>query len=483
MPDEDGLVDPRLGKRLIAETRLLRNELRIERAIFRALKIHEDRALMTIRRVALSAAVVPPDPFDLAFWDTSVVKEVQPVVESVLDGIAAGVTEFLALPPEVRSQILGSLDVAGIAEHFIDVVKTIGPSTAERVVEQLAMGTGRGESIPELAQRVTQSFGVARSNATRIVRTETHGAAELTTFKSVGAVADAGFSIEKKWLDTSDARTRKTHKTAGNGDWIPMDQPFSVGVALLEYPGAHGPAHEVINCRCSVEYRVSDHASVPPTRTPPVPDATPVQALATESAVKQTWNDLTEKVRYSEKRAKELRKRLTDEGYGDFVETIKAWQYGGTDKIHRQLKSALGGGKMSTEAREIIQGIRAAPQSAPQLFRGTFAPKGVDTLQKEYVNGETFDLAPKSFSTEAPIGLIFAGQQQGTKAGTKILYQLTSKSKGIPVQNLSETRALFSEKEWISGGRYKILDSYTIPDPEFSKKKVLVIQIEQIAVH
>lgn len=257
MPDDDGLVDPRLGKRLIAETRLLRNELRIERAIFRALKTHEDRALMTIRRVSLSAAVIPPDPFDLAFWDTSVVKEVQPVVESVLNGIAAGVTEFLALPPEVRSQILGALDIAGIAEQFIEQVKTVGPSTAERVVEQLAMGTGRGESIPELAQRVTESFGVARNNATRIVRTETHGAAELTTFKSVGAVADAGFGVEKKWLDTSDARTRKTHQLAGNGDWIPIDQPFVVGEALLDHPGAPGPADEVVNCRCSCEYRVA----------------------------------------------------------------------------------------------------------------------------------------------------------------------------------------------------------------------------------
>lgn len=253
MPED---VDPRLGRRLIAESRLRRNELRIERAISKALDVHQKRAMAALRSQHSLTAAVPPDAFDTTGWDATVLREVQPVIEDVLQGIATGVFSFLDLSPEIRAQILGALDIDAVAADFTERVKTIGPSTADRVMSELSVGIGQGEGIPQLSKRIRESFGVAESHAARIARTETHGAAEATTYKSAGAIARAGFALTKTWLATSDRHTRPTH-AAADGQTVRLDQPFQVGGALLDYPGGDGPAEEVINCRCSTIFNTT----------------------------------------------------------------------------------------------------------------------------------------------------------------------------------------------------------------------------------
>lgn len=256
MPDD---FDPRLGKRLIAESRLRRNELRIERAINKALDVHKGRAMAALRSQHSMTAAAPPDAFDTVGWDATVIREVKPVIDDVLEGLASGVVNFLDLSPEMRAQILGAIDIEAFAADFAERVRTIGPDTANRVISELSVGIGKGEGMDKLSKRITESFGVAKSNAARIARTETHGAAEMTTFKSAGAIANTGLELTKSWLATSDARTRPTHRRAeGDNDAIPLDQPFRVGEAELEYPGSDGPADEVINCRCSVIYEVKE---------------------------------------------------------------------------------------------------------------------------------------------------------------------------------------------------------------------------------
>ena len=50
----------------------------------------------------------------------------------------------------------------------------------------------------------------------------------------------------KEWIATLDDRTRESHVDL-NGEIVGVDEEFSNG---LDYPGADGPAEEVINCRC-----------------------------------------------------------------------------------------------------------------------------------------------------------------------------------------------------------------------------------------
>ena len=56
----------------------------------------------------------------------------------------------------------------------------------------------------------------------------------------------------KTWVTKRDNRVRETHHIA-DGQTVPIDQPFHVGLAMLQYPGERGgPIEEVANCRCVI---------------------------------------------------------------------------------------------------------------------------------------------------------------------------------------------------------------------------------------
>lgn len=255
---DDGLIDPKLGKRILAETRLVRYERRVERSIKRVLDKHKEHALKTLREQHTVTAAAPPDSFGLYSFDSDLDDMVVPEIGDVLGDIATGVFNFLALPPEVRQQLLGEIDVAARTTNFADKVRTIASDLAPRLMDSLSQGVAKGESIPELTNRIDDVFDTGYNIAERIARTETHGAAEATTYESAGAIANAGIEVTRTWLATSDDRVRATHAEA-DGQTVGMEEPFTVGDAELMYPGdPDGPPEEVISCRCSVTWDMPD---------------------------------------------------------------------------------------------------------------------------------------------------------------------------------------------------------------------------------
>lgn len=97
--------------------------------------------------------------------------------------------------------------------------------------------------------------------ARRIARTEIQGAMNAGTLAAAQAREDTtGEALYKAWLATSDERTRLTHAVA-EGQMVKLRDPFTVGVSELQHPAdPFGPAHETINCRCSM--RILTHAEV-----------------------------------------------------------------------------------------------------------------------------------------------------------------------------------------------------------------------------
>ncbi|MGW4123625.1 phage minor head protein [Nocardia sp. NPDC004711] len=95
--------------------------------------------------------------------------------------------------------------------------------------------------------------------ARRIARTETHGAIEGGALAAAQAVAAAGGTATyKRWLATTDERTRGTHVIA-DGQMVKLHEAFQVGRAHLQHPGeAGGPPGEVIQCRCTTLYLRED---------------------------------------------------------------------------------------------------------------------------------------------------------------------------------------------------------------------------------
>ena len=118
----------------------------------------------------------------------------------------------------------------------------------------IAEGLAAGEDIPTIARRVRAAAGVTEPRARVIARTESHGARNTVNAASVRRVASA-FGVDgafsRRWQSAEDARTRPTH-VAADGQTVPLNQPFTVGNASLDFPGdPSGPPEEVINCRCT----------------------------------------------------------------------------------------------------------------------------------------------------------------------------------------------------------------------------------------
>ena len=119
------------------------------------------------------------------------------------------------------------------------LIKSIGDTTLEKLKKTLAAGVDIGESIPNLADRISGVFTDAKGyRSTLIARTEVLNASNsgaLEAYKQSGVVE------KKEWLSTMDDRVRDEH-AALNGEVVGIDKPFSNGEM---YPGE-------CNCRCTI---------------------------------------------------------------------------------------------------------------------------------------------------------------------------------------------------------------------------------------
>ena len=140
----------------------------------------------------------------------------------------------------------------------IDSLKD-GAAIRRRLARELTTGIMQGESIGNLAKRIRDVTGVLKASSIRIARTETTRV-ENSAHQDIGEHGKKlGFKMKKRWVSTSDDRTRPEH-TAADGQEVYMDEMFVVGGEELMYPGDDGSAGEkphtvsawnVINCRCT----------------------------------------------------------------------------------------------------------------------------------------------------------------------------------------------------------------------------------------
>jgi hypothetical protein len=96
-----------------------------------------------------------------------------------------------------------------------------------------------------------------------IARTEAIGALNASHRESFEQAIASGYvrrqDVRKVWRATRDNRTRDTHRAIGD-ESVGFDELFSNG---LLYPcDPNGPASEVVNCRCSVDYRIDFFANL-----------------------------------------------------------------------------------------------------------------------------------------------------------------------------------------------------------------------------
>lgn len=113
----------------------------------------------------------------------------------------------------------------------------------------LAVSIIKGESIDQIAKRISKITEKNKNNSIRVARTETtriENSGRIDAFKHG---EDMGLELRKQWISTIDSRTRDRHLEL-NMKSVDLDKSFAYG---LKYPGdPHAPANQTINCRCTV---------------------------------------------------------------------------------------------------------------------------------------------------------------------------------------------------------------------------------------
>lgn len=141
----------------------------------------------------------------------------------------------------------------------IDRVKDVKWNT-RTINNQILQGIIQGESVGQMADRLTTVTNMNRAAAVRNARTMVTAAENRGRLAGMEQAESNGVVLKKQWMSTHDNRTRDTH-AAIDGQMRDPDKPFSNG---LLYPGDYaGAPSEVYNCRCTmvtqiIGYRNSD---------------------------------------------------------------------------------------------------------------------------------------------------------------------------------------------------------------------------------
>lgn len=123
---------------------------------------------------------------------------------------------------------------------------TIANYLRTRIQEQVSAGGDNATILANVLRIIN-----AKGSALRIARTETHTALERGAWE---AARSLGVRVIKEWAALDDVNTRPDH-AAADGQLREIEEPFSVGGELMQYPGdPTASAKQVVNCRCTALY-------------------------------------------------------------------------------------------------------------------------------------------------------------------------------------------------------------------------------------
>jgi hypothetical protein len=126
-------------------------------------------------------------------------------------------------------------------------LKNVPQEIFNQIKRQLDAGVDAGDSIRDIAKRVSGEFDVIESGRARTIATTEVGA-------GYGSARDASMKAagikHKEWLTSGNSNVREAHAEA-EGQVRAIDEPYDVDGEEIDFPGdPDGSAENVINCHC-----------------------------------------------------------------------------------------------------------------------------------------------------------------------------------------------------------------------------------------
>jgi hypothetical protein len=241
-------VDPWIVPRMEAAAEAAAAEVAIRRVLW----VELSSWLVSVARAVLHAVL--PDPLAVYSKSPAWAAAVDRVVRGpVRDAMGTAYQKLLGEGYRFDGRPAVSEHLATVSNRMVRTVDT----TFDLVAKEVSIGANLGEGAAKIADRVEKVLSTTQTErwpnrATVVARTETMGALNAGRQDAFSAVAqELGTPFQQMWINTSDRRTRATHRAAG-GQRVPTGQPFIVGGASLRFPGDPlGPAKECIQCRCT----------------------------------------------------------------------------------------------------------------------------------------------------------------------------------------------------------------------------------------
>lgn len=185
-------------------------------------------------------ATIPPA------WQTVVAENLLPIAAEIwFEASGMIYSQMLEATGGAALPRLGNLAAEQYLAQARNTFEEIGDHLWGTAQAQLLEGFELGESIPQLADRLRDSAGIASRTGTLVARTQV---IEASNFGSIATARASGLAMQKEWIATPDPRTRPTH-IAADGQRVPLEEPFIVGGYSADFPAAPSlPPAERYNC-------------------------------------------------------------------------------------------------------------------------------------------------------------------------------------------------------------------------------------------
>jgi hypothetical protein len=136
-------------------------------------------------------------------------------------------------------RLVGGTTVQGIDDTTRNIINNLLSNILGQNLSRRDQAKLFQETLNDPAYNRARSLVIARTESTKTANFGINMGAESSDYE-----------VQKFWINTRDARTRRSH-LAMTKDRIALNQPFMVGGVPMMYPGEVGaPAAEVVNCRC-----------------------------------------------------------------------------------------------------------------------------------------------------------------------------------------------------------------------------------------